>query len=79
MNIFVSINKLAAYGLKTGLIQKADLIFVKNQLLTLLGLDGFENDKQAEEIPEVKVSDLEGILKDILDYASILILCIKEC
>ena len=29
MNVFDSINKLASYGLKTGLIQKEDLIYVK--------------------------------------------------
>lgn len=69
MDIFDSINKLAAYGLKTELIQKEDLIFVKNQLLAALGLDGFENAEQAAAIPEVEVSDLEEILKGILDYA----------
>ena len=69
MNIFDNINRLAAYGLKTELIQKDDLIFVKNQLLAALALDGFENAEQAEAIPEVEVSDLEDILKCILDYA----------
>ena len=69
MNIFESINKLAAYGLKTQLIQKEDLIFVKNQLLAALGLDGFENAEQAEALPPVQVSDLEQILKELLDYA----------
>ena len=69
MNIFDNINRLAAYGLKTELIQKDDLIFVKNQLLAALALDGFENADQAAAIPEVQVSDLEDILKRILDYA----------
>lgn len=69
MNIFDNINRLAAYGLKTELIQKEDLIFVKNQLLAALALDGFENAEQAAALPEVKVSDLEDILKGILDYA----------
>ncbi len=69
MNIFENINRLAAYGLKTGLIQKDDLIFVKNQLLAMLELDGFENTDQAAALPEVQVSDLEDILKGILDYA----------
>ena len=69
MTIFDNINRLAAYGLKTELIQKEDLIFVKNQLLAALALDGFENEEQAAEVPEVEVSDLEDILKNILDYA----------
>lgn len=69
MNIFDNINRLAAYGLKTKLIQEDDLIYVKNQLLALLKLDGFENASQAAAIPEVEVSDLESILKEILDYA----------
>lgn len=69
MNIFENINRLAAYGLKTGLIQKDDLIYVKNQLLAMLELDGFENTDQAAALPEVQVSDLEDILKGILDYA----------
>lgn len=69
MTIFDNINRLAAYGLKNGLIQKDDLIFVKNQLLGLLALDAFENEAQAAALPEVQVSDLENILKEILDYA----------
>ena len=69
MSIFDNINRLAAYGLKTELIQPEDLIFVKNQLLSALGLDGFENESQAAAVPEVEVSDLEAILKEILDYA----------
>ena len=69
MNIFENINRLAAYGLKTELIQKDDLIFVKNQLLATLGLDGFENTDQAVALPEVEVSDLEEILKELVDFA----------
>ena len=69
MTIFDDINRLAAYGLKTGLIENDDLLYVKNQLLAALGLDGFENAEQAEAVPEVDVSDLEDILKNLLDYA----------
>ena len=69
MSIFDDINRLASYGLKTGLIENEDLIYVKNQLLAALGLDGFENAEQALALPEVEVSDLEDILKNILDYA----------
>ena len=69
MTIFDNINRLAAYGLKSGLIQKEDLIYVKNQLLAALALDGFETREQAEAVPQVEISDLEDILKNILDYA----------
>ena len=69
MNIYDNINRLAAYGLKTGLIQNEDLIYVKNQLLAALALDGFENEEEAADLPQVEVSDLEKILKEILDYA----------
>ena len=69
MNIYDNINRLASYGLKTGLIEREDLIYVKNQLLFALGLDGFESSEQVEEIPAVEVSDLEDILKNLLDYA----------
>ena len=69
MTIFDNINRLASYGLKTGLIEKEDLIYVKNQLLCVLELDGFENAEQAAAVPAVEVSDLEEILKSILDYA----------
>ena len=69
MTIFDNINRLASYGLKTSLIEKEDLIYVKNQLLCVLELDGFENAEQAAAVPAVEVSDLEEILKSILDYA----------
>ena len=69
MNIFSEINRLVSYGIKTGLIQSEDTIFTKNQLLILLNLDGYENDEDAASLPEVEVSDLEEILKNILDYA----------
>lgn len=69
MSIFDNINRLTAYGLKSGLIQKEDLIYVKNQMLAALALDGFESPEQASELPQVEISDLEDILKNILDYA----------
>ena len=69
MSVINNINRLAAYGLKSGLIEKEDLIFVKNQLLAALNIDGFETPEQAAEIPEVEISDLEDILKNLLDYA----------
>ena len=69
MSIFNELNRLVSYGLKTNLIEKEDVVFVKNQLLLLLNLDGFENDCDVSALPEVEISDLEEILKNILDYA----------
>ena len=69
MSIFTEINRLVSYGLNTHLIQNDDVIFAKNQLLLLLGLDGFETDEDAASLLNVEVSDLEDILKNILDYA----------
>ena len=69
MNIYTELNRLASYGLKTGLFEREDLVFVKNQLLLLLNLDGFENDDDVAAVPEVEISDLENILSNILDYA----------
>ncbi len=69
MTVFDNINRLAAYGLKSGLIEKEDLIFVKNQILAALALDGFETAEEATELPDVEISDLEDILKNLLDYA----------
>ena len=63
------INRLASYGLKAGLIEKDDLIFVKNQLFLLLNLDGFDDDRELSDLPPVEISDLEDILSKILDYA----------
>ena len=69
MSVFEDINRLVAYGLKTGLLQADDVIFAQNQLLLHLGLDGFEHTEQAGALPDVSVDDLEDILKNLLDYA----------
>ncbi len=69
-SVFDSINALVGYGLVTGLIEKEDVIYSKNRLLELFRLDGFETDEQAAALPSVELSDLEGILKDLLDYAA---------
>lgn len=70
MNIYENINRLTGYALKTGLITKQDIIYTQNRLLELFNLDGFESMEQARSIPKVKVSDLENILSELLDYAS---------
>lgn len=69
MNIYESINALAGYGLAAGLIEEDDVVYTKNRLLELFCLDGFEDNRQAEEIPSVEISGLEDILRTMLDYA----------
>lgn len=69
-SVFDAVNALTGYGLVTGLIEKEDVIYTKNRLLELLRLDGFETAEQAEALPAVEITDLEGILKDLLDYAA---------
>lgn len=63
MNINISISKLIAYGLSTGLLAEEDKTYAVNQILSLLKLDEYE-------AAEVDSNDsLEIILKEILDYA----------
>lgn len=69
MNIYESINSLIGYGLTTGLISKDDVNYTQNRLLEVLNLEGFEDGFDFNSIPEVKVEELESILKSILDYA----------
>lgn len=69
MNIYEIVNKLVSYGVETGLVEKEDIIYTKNRLLELFNLEGYENDEQAQNLPSVKVEDLELILKDLMDYA----------
>lgn len=70
MTIFQNINRLVSYALKTGLIAKEDITYTQNRLLELLRLDGFEEGFDAAKLPSVKTSDLEGILKELLDWAA---------
>lgn len=69
MTIFENINRLVSYALNNSLITKEDVIYTKNKLLELFRLDGFENEEQADSLPEVKTEDLEQILKEMLDWA----------
>ncbi len=65
MSIEELIARLVKYGEVTGLVAKEDKIYVTNRLLML-----FKADEAYEgETGEVKVTDLEEILKSMLDYA----------
>ena len=71
MTITQNINRLVGYGLTTGLIKEEDTIYTQNRLLELFQVDGFENDQEAACIPHTEVSELEGILKELLDYSMV--------
>ncbi len=66
---------LVDYGLATGLIAKEDEIFTVNRLLEVFRLDELEDEVAAAHAAkdsmtrEVAEAALEGILKDMLDYA----------
>lgn len=65
MNIMInkSITQLINYGLKKGLFEKEDKIYVTNRILNKLNLCDFTECEAEEE------NDLEVILKNLLDYA----------
>ena len=58
-----AVKNLVGYGLNTGLITADDEIYTTNLILERLALDSYE------EPEEITTSDLESILKDILEYA----------
>ena len=78
MNIQEAIDKLVAYGLKTGLIQKEDVIYTVNSLLIQMGLDSADYvagdiEKLAEGIDRADIDSgayLEEVLKVLDDYAA---------
>ena len=64
MEISKLISKLVKYGIITGLVEKEDIIYTTNRLLMLFKVD----EAYEGEVGEVKVEDLETILKGMLDY-----------
>lgn len=77
-NIQNALTKLVAYGYKTGLIEKEDIIYTINTLLIDLKLDSFEGTEndviaEAESFADSDLEAgtlLENILKDIDNYAA---------
>lgn len=69
-----SIRELVRYGLATGLVEPEDTIYTTNRLLELFGLEEPEDAKTpitADKEEEPRLAEkLEGILKDMLDYAA---------
>lgn len=58
-----SVRKLVCYGLEKGLFTARDEVYVTNRILEVLGLDEFDCSE------DFCVVDLEGTLKELLDYA----------
>jgi UDPglucose--hexose-1-phosphate uridylyltransferase len=73
-----SVNKLVAYALATGLIEKEDIIYAVNSIILNLGLDSADYEIADIEalageisLDEKELSAyLEGVLKEIDDYAA---------
>lgn len=66
VKVFEAIDKLVSYGVLTGLIGEGDRIYVRNRLLTKLGLDSYEETGAECE----SVEELDGILETLLDHAA---------
>ena len=65
-----NISTLANYGIAAGLLEEADRIYTVNTLLELFGLDDYEEPENPVVITNVADFDLEGLLKQMLDYAA---------
>ena len=64
--IFEQIDKLISYGIMTGLIGETDKIYVRNRLLTKLGLDSYEETGAVC----ADITEIDSILDAITDYAA---------
>ena len=62
--VYDAVKGLVEYGRNTGLLKEEDEIYARNQILEVLKLDEYE-----EPEGPVENSDLEKILKELLDYA----------
>ena len=65
-----NISTLVNYGIAAGLFDEADKIYTINRLLELFGLDDYEEPQNPEVITNAADFDLEGLLKQMLDYAA---------
>ncbi|MDL2218222.1 UDP-glucose--hexose-1-phosphate uridylyltransferase [Christensenellaceae bacterium OttesenSCG-928-M15] len=65
--IYSTIENLLHYGIKTGLMEKADQAYVRNRMLELLSLSDY--DKRALRMRTFDDEPLEDILTELVDYA----------
>ena len=66
MNIYESLEELIQYGLKKDLIEKWDVDFVRNDLLSIFELDEWQH----VEVADVNDESPVRILSSILDWAA---------
>lgn len=64
--VYEGIDKLVSYGIMTGLIKQGDAIYVRNRLLTKLGLDSYEETGAVCS----SIEELDEILDSLVDYAA---------
>ena len=62
--LYKNIKELVEYGIKNGLMEEGDRIYVTNLILDLLHMNGYEEPESYDAD-----ADLEDILKGLLDYA----------
>lgn len=67
-----NIAELVRYGVSAGLIEDADIIYTTNRLLELFGLEDFDDNLLKDVLNPINPAeyDLEGLLKQMLDYAA---------
>lgn len=65
-----NISTLVNYGIAARLLDDADRICTTNALLDLFGLDEYEEPAEPAVIEDPATFDLEGLLKQMLDYAA---------
>lgn len=63
--IYEAIRNLVQYGIETGLLEKEDGIYARNQIMDVLGMDEYE-----EPVRPAEMISLEDTLKEILDFAA---------
>lgn len=64
-----NIATLVNYGVAAGLLTESDRIYTTNSLLELFGIEDYEEPQDIPEIANPADFDLEGLLKEMLDYA----------
>lgn len=69
MSIWGAIKSLVSYGVDHKLIEKEDQVYITNSICQALQLEAYE------DTDEPIITDLESILKEILDYATAEGLC----
>ena len=65
-----NITALVNYGIAAGLLDSADRVYTINRLLELFGIEEFSEEQPIEQITDPAAFDLEGLLKEMLDYAA---------